>query len=99
MEQTHTNEYIQWIVIVVLTIFIFNYYLKLLGRKLLILAPLVFLSVWVSLVILKLLMNSFLNKSFNTANMVNIMAETLPTVLIFIFITFSVKYLKSSKSI
>jgi hypothetical protein len=95
MQQGNTNEYIQWIAIVILTILFFNFFIKKTGRKLLLLIPAVFFSVWFTLVAVKVI----LNNSYGFNELLNVMAGTLPTVVIFSFITFSFKYFKASKQL
>lgn len=91
--------YLLWVVIIVSTIIIFNYYSKKYD-KLLVLIPVVIIPVWIIAAILQGLINFYINNSTEvfTSLGIYLMADTFAHVLLFGSITFALKYLQFKKN-
>lgn len=100
MENTSSiNEYVMWIVIISLTIFFFNYFVKIFPdyKKLF---PSVFVVVWICATIITGCFEYFSSSSiysFSFIGFAGLMAFRLPTTLIIGGITFWIKYNKFQK--
>jgi hypothetical protein len=100
MENTSSiNEYVIWIIIISLTIFFFNYFIKIFPdyKKLF---PSVLASVWICVTIITGCFEYFANISndlFSLDGFTGLMAFRLPSTLIIGGITFWIKYNKFKK--
>lgn len=100
MENTSlTNEYIMWIIIISLTIFFFNYFVKIYTDFKKLFAS-VFVVVWICSTIITACFEYFsINAiySFSFIGFVGILLFRLPTMLLIGGITFWIKYNKFKK--
>jgi hypothetical protein len=91
--------YLLWLVIILLTIVLFNYFSKK-YNKLLVLIPAVMIRVWIIAAILQGIINIFLHnlpEQFTLRGILSLMAETFAHILVIGGITFSMKYLRFVK--
>lgn len=101
MKNTVSDKpYIVWLIIIILTIYLFNLFVKKYNNSLIKLLAIVLGTVWILISIISVFINFYndvLDYTISLAGITGSLAFNLPVTILIGGITFSIKYIKQKK--